>query len=94
MLIKQKKIKKFFFLNYNQIVNKENKDKLWKIIQKTGDDLKGKLPAHPNHPKGRNSYAHIALCIKEKFNLSYKDIPDDKLTEVIDYINFLKQNPS
>ena len=95
MLIKQKKIKKFFsFLNYNQIMNKENKDKLWKIIQKTGDDLKGKLPAHPNHPKGRNSYAHIALCIKEKFNLSYKDIPDDKLTEVIDYINFLKQNPS
>ena len=95
MLIKQKKIKKISsILNYNQIMNKENASKLWKIIQKTGDDLKGKLPAHPNHPKGRNSYAHIALCIKEKFNLSYKDIPDDKLTEVIDYINFLKQNPS
>ena len=95
MSIKQKKIKKFsLFKNKNQIMNKENANKLWKIIQKTGDDLKGKLPAHPNHPKGRNSYAHIALCIKEKFNLSYKDIPDDKLTEVIDYINFLKQNPS
>ena len=75
-------------------MNKENAKKLWKIIQDAGDYLNGQLPDHPNHPKGRNSYAHIALCIKEKFNLSYKDIPDDKLTEVIDYINFLKQNPS
>ena len=75
-------------------MNEENRKELWSIIQQTGDRLKNKLPNRSNHPKGRNSYAHIALCIKEKFNLSYKDIPDDKLTEVIDYINFLKQNPS
>ena len=75
-------------------MNKENTDKLWKIIQKAGDDLKGKLPAHPSHPKGRNSYAHIALCIKEKFNLSYKDIPDEKFEQVRNYIDFLKKNPS
>ena len=74
-------------------MNKENKDKLWKIIQKTGDDLKGKLPAHPNHPKGRNPYAHVALCIKNRFHSSYKDIPDERYDQVVNFIEFLKKNP-
>jgi len=75
-------------------MNVENKNKLWKIIQEAGDYLAGKLPDHPNHPKGRNPYAHIALCIREKFNASYKDIPDNKFIEVINYIEFLKKNPN
>ena len=45
----------------------ENALKLWKIIQEAGDYLKGQLPDHPNHPKGRNPYAHIAICVKSKF---------------------------
>ena len=52
------------------------------------------MPDHPNHPKGRNSYAHIALCIKDKFGNSYKDIPDEKFNDVVNYIKFLKENPS
>ena len=76
------------------IMNKENASKLWKLIQETGDFLKGKLPNHPNHPKGRNPYAHIAICVKEKFNASYKDIPDKDFTKVIKYIEYLKNNPS
>ena len=48
-------------------MNKENASKLWKIIQEAGDYLKGQLPEHPNHPKGRNPYAHVALEIKTKF---------------------------
>ena len=75
-------------------MNKDNKIRLWKIIQSAGDYLVGQLPDHPNHPKGRNPYAHVALCIKEKFKTSYKDIPDDKFDEVINYIKFLKQNPN
>ena len=75
-------------------MNKANSSMLWKVIQKAGDDLNGQLPDHPNHPKGRNSYAHVALCVKEKFNASYKDIPDEKFDEVVNYINFLKKNPS
>ena len=58
-------------------MNKENASKLWKIIQEAGDYLKGQLPDHPNHPKGRNPYAHVALWVKEKFNESYKFIPDE-----------------
>ena len=68
--------------------------KLWKIIQEAGDYLRGQLPDHLNHPKGRNSYAHVAICIKSKFNASYKDIEDEKFDEVIKYIEFLKKNPS
>tara|TARA_B100001778_G_C17983791_1_gene360439 strand:+ start:128 stop:355 length:228 start_codon:yes stop_codon:yes gene_type:complete len=75
-------------------VNKDNSTKLWKLIQEAGDYLKNQLPEHPNHPKGRNAYAHVAICVKSKFNFSYKDIPDDKLEDVIKYIEFLKKNPS
>ena len=75
-------------------MNKENASKLWKIIQEAGDYLEGQLPDHPNHSKGRNSYAHVAICVKEKFGNSYKDIPDEKFYEAVKYIEFLKQNPS
>ena len=75
-------------------MNKENASKLWKMIQVAGDYLQNKLPDSSNHPKGRNPYAHVALCIKEKFGNSYKDIPDEQFQEVVDYINFLKENSS
>ena len=74
-------------------MNKENANKLWKMMQEAGDYLSGQLPSHPNHPKGRNPYAHVALCIKNKFNMTYKDIEDDSLNEVLAYIEFLKNNP-
>ena len=48
-------------------MNKENTSKLWKFIQEAGDYLDGQLPDHPNHPKGRNPYAHVAICVKNKF---------------------------
>ena len=51
-------------------MNKENTSKLWKIIQEAGDYLKGQLPDHPSHPKGRNPYVHVALCVKSKFDKS------------------------
>ena len=75
-------------------MNKENSKKLWQIIQEAGDYLKNKLPNHPYHPKGRNSYAHVANSIKNKFEVSYKDIPDEKFNEVLNYIEYLKKNPN
>ena len=75
-------------------MKKENSSKLWKIIQETGDYLISRLPYHPNHPKGRNPYAHLALCVKDKFGNSYKDIPDEKFNDVVKYIKFLRENPS
>ena len=75
-------------------MNDSNRKYLWSCIQKAGDYLNGQLPSHPNHPKGRNAYAHVAICIKNKFKISYKDIDDNKLEEVIDYIKYLKDNPT
>ncbi|MBC8296533.1 MAG: hypothetical protein H8E55_12145 [Pelagibacterales bacterium] len=75
-------------------MNEENRRQLWKMIQVAGDYLQGQLPDHPNHPKGRNPYAHVAISVKSKFNKSYKDIDDDKFDEVIKHIEFLKKNPS
>ena len=73
-------------------LNKENANKLWKLIQATGDELLGKLPNHPNHPKGRNPYAHVALEVKKHFKMTYKDIPDESFNEVVRYLDFLKHN--
>ena len=75
-------------------MNEDNRRKLWVLIQEAGHYLVGQLPSHPNHPKGRNPYAHVALCVKEKFGNSYKDIEDEKFQEVVDYIEHLKKNPS
>ena len=74
-------------------MNKENATKLWKLIQVTGDELVGKLLDHPNHPKGRNPYAHVALEVKNYFGMTYKDIPDEKYNEVIVFLEKLKINP-
>ena len=87
-----------FKISVNQkntsILNKENASKLWKMIQEAGDYLQNKLPDSSNHPKGRNPYAHVALCIKDKFGLSYKDIKDNDFKKVKEYIVFLKNNPN
>ena len=75
-------------------MNEDKSRQLWKIIQEAGDYLQGQLPNHPNHPKGRNPYAHVAICVRSKYEKSYKDIPDEKFEEVAEYIEELKRNPS
>ena len=71
-------------------MNDNNRKYLWSLIQSTGDFLLGKLPDHSNHPKGRNPYAHVALKVKTKFGLSYKDLPDDKFEDIKKFLNFIK----
>ena len=73
-------------------MNDAKKKYLWKLIQSTGDYLINKLPDHPNHPSGRNPYAHVALKIKSNFGLSYKDLPDEKFEEIKEYLNLIKKN--
>tara|TARA_B100000700_G_C14843845_1_gene760570 strand:+ start:213 stop:437 length:225 start_codon:yes stop_codon:yes gene_type:complete len=73
-------------------MNEDNRRKLWTLIKEAGDYLLGKLPDHPNHPKGRNPYAHVALEVKNHFGMTYKDIPDEKYEEVLKYLEKLKTN--
>ena len=72
-------------------MNNENRKVLWKLIQQTGDSLLGKLPSHPNHPQGRNPYAHVASRVKGHFKKSYKDLPDDCLEKVVEYLEQIKR---
>ena len=74
-------------------MNEDNKRKIWKLIQKTGDELIGRLPDHPSHPKGRNPYAHIALEIKNHFGMTYREVSDDKIPELEKFIKFILENP-
>ena len=72
-------------------MNEENRKYIWKYIQKTGDHLLNKLPEHPNHPNGRNPYAHVALKVKMHFGCSYKDITNEKYQEVVDFLNLIRR---
>jgi len=48
-------------------------------------------------PKGverARRFFSVTVCVKEKFENSYKDIPDEKFDEVLKYIEFLKENPN
>jgi len=71
----------------------DNAKVVWARIRDGGDALIGRLPPSTRHPKGRNPYAHIAKCIKSKYRHSYKEISDDKVDEVLDYIDYLVENP-
>jgi hypothetical protein len=76
-------------------VNKENASKLWKIIQEAGDYLRGQLPDTPQSPKRAQPLcACCNMCERDILKTSYKDIPDEKFDEVVEYIEFLKQNPN
>lgn len=59
---------------------------IWSEMQATGDRLRGVLPVDPRHPQGRNSHAHVAGCVKERFGCSYKDLPDERADEVRKYL--------
>ncbi len=67
-------------------MNDTNKKLIWKLIQNHGDSLKNKLKPHPNHPYGRNPYAHICSSINKRYNCSYKDLSDDKIEELKSFI--------
>ena len=77
-------------LQESKNLNRINKEKIWRLIQNIGDGLAGKLPEHPNHPKGRNPYAHVALKVKDRFGCSYKDIADEKYQDVVDFLYNIK----
>tara|TARA_R110002051_G_scaffold181445_1_gene250929 strand:- start:297 stop:524 length:228 start_codon:yes stop_codon:yes gene_type:complete len=74
-------------------LNDDNAKRVWNYIRSKGDELQGKLPDSPRHPQGRNPYAHISKCIKSKYKASYKEIEDNKVGEVMNFIDYLVNNP-
>ena len=71
---------------------KENeKKRIWQLITKKGDDLKGKLKKDLRHPNGRNSYAHICGLIISKYGCSYKDIESNRVVELEKFISEINE---
>jgi hypothetical protein len=73
-------------------MNKENQQLVAQAVGIGGDILQPLLPPSPRHPSGRNAYAHIWLCIKNKFG-AYRELPDESVSELIAYIEYLVTNP-
>jgi len=55
-------------------------------MRAVGDRLQGVLESDVRHPRGRNPYAHVAGCVKERFGCSYGDLPDERVGEVRRYL--------
>lgn len=68
----------------------ELRKQIWVEMQAVGDRLQGVLRPDPRHPRGRNPHAHVAGCVKEKFGCSYKDLPDERVDEVRNYLQELE----
>jgi hypothetical protein len=73
-------------------VNPDLRKEIWAEMQALGDRLRGVLPADPRHPAGRNPHAHVAGCVKAKFGVSYRELPDEKAGEVRRYLQELEAN--
>ena len=51
-------------------------------MRAVGDRLQGILKVDVRHPGGRNPYAHVAGCVKERVGCSYGELPDEQVAEV------------
>ena len=65
----------------------ENRKIIWKLIINKAEKISNKLPEHPNHPQGRNAYAHVCSKIIKKFGISYKLINESRLEELKRFIS-------
>jgi hypothetical protein len=60
-------------------------------MRSLGDRLQGVLREDERHPRGRNPYAHVAGCVKERFGCSYGDLPDERVGELRLYLQELER---
>ncbi len=60
----------------------ELKREVWAEMRAVGDRLQGILKVDVRHPGGRNPYAHVAGCVKERFGCSCGELPDEQVAEV------------
>jgi hypothetical protein len=70
----------------------ENRRRVQDAVAAAGDELKDKLPESPDHPNGRNSYAHVWRAIKDHFEKSYKDCDDSQVDAILELIERVKNS--
>jgi hypothetical protein len=75
-------------------MNPENCKLIREKILDAAEHLKGRLPEHVAHPKGRNVFAHVPKVIKDFCgDKSYKEMPDEAIDSILALIQFCKENP-
>ncbi|NBQ55575.1 MAG: hypothetical protein EBU36_02815 [Verrucomicrobia bacterium] len=67
------------------------KKEIWQEMRSLGDRLQEVLEPDPRHPRGRNPYAHVAGCVRDRFGCSYGDLPDEKAGELRTYLQELER---
>jgi len=60
-------------------------------MRSLGDRLKEVLEPDPRHPHGRNPYAHVAGCVRDRFGCTYGDLPDERVGELRNYLQELER---
>lgn len=74
-------------------MNPENAKKVFVAARAAGDELKGKLPEIPDHPQGRNSWAHVFKVIKHEMGRPYKECDDSDVDRIMGIIEHCRLNP-
>lgn len=67
-------------------MNDINKNAIKAAVAAAGKQLEGKMPYSPQHPNGRNPYAHLWKSIKDKYGHTYSELPDVLAADVLMHI--------
>ena len=73
-------------------LSKENQNLIRTAAKDAGDHLQGKLPPC-KFLKERNSYAHVYERLKSRLGMSYKDCDDSQVPQILEMIEWYKNNP-
>ena len=60
-------------------------------MRAVGDRLQGILKVDVRHPGGRNPYAHVAGCVKERCGCSSGELPEERVGELRLYLQELER---
>ncbi len=61
-------------------------------VNEAGDSLKGHLPSNDNFAM-RNPYAHMWERLRFRLGKGYKECDDSEVVNILEIIDYYKQNP-
>tara|TARA_B100000989_G_C19453882_1_gene433056 strand:- start:839 stop:1057 length:219 start_codon:yes stop_codon:yes gene_type:complete len=69
----------------------EKRKIIWNFILNKGCQLITKLLTDARHSEEKNVYAHICSEIKRKFKCSYKDMNDENIIKLVNFIKKVEE---
>ena len=74
-------------------MNKINRGIIREAVDVAAQDLEGRLPESPSHPKGRNPHAHVAQVLKALLGRSYTECADESVPKILRIIEEIQKHP-